>query len=153
MATSPVEAVYWYNMSPKDGQDEASIPQVAIYKYEWRMREYPNEEQDREEQNKTQCEVRVGDEVWVKPGNVKCTTKWDKGTVTQVNSSNNVDVDGMARHILDVRRVVKPDVDDFDEEESNDQGEDVENFEGEQSERRYPQRERTHSKWMSDFSM
>ena len=91
--------------------------------------------------------------MWVKPGNVKCTTKWDKGTVTQVNSSNNVDVDGMARHILDVRRVVKPDVDDFDEEESNDQGEDVENFEGEQSERRYPQRERTHSKWMSDFSM
>ena len=55
---------------------------------------------------KIKCSVRFrwGDEVWVKPGNAKCITKWDKGTVTHINSSNNIDVDGMARQLLDVRR-------------------------------------------------
>ena len=58
MATSPVEAVYWYNMSPKDGQDEASIPQVAIYKYEWRMREYRMK--NKIEKSRTRHSVRSG---------------------------------------------------------------------------------------------
>ena len=41
--------------------------------------------------------------MWVKPGNARCTTPWQERTVTQVNSANKVNVDGMARHILDVR--------------------------------------------------
>ena len=63
----------------------------------------------------TSCEVSVGDEVWVKPPSVKCTSQWGRGVVTDVNSSNNVSVDGMPRHILDIRRVVESD-----EEEDDD---------------------------------
>ena len=49
------------------------------------------------------CGINEGEEVWVKPPNVRCTSQWKKGVVTRVNSSNNVEVDGMPRHILDVR--------------------------------------------------
>ena len=33
---SPLEAVYWYNMSPRSGIDPSTVPQRAIYRYEWR---------------------------------------------------------------------------------------------------------------------
>ena len=48
----------------------------------------------------------VGDQVWVKPPGGSCTTKWALGKVTGVTSANNVSVDGMPRHVLDVRRVI-----------------------------------------------
>ena len=44
-----------------------------------------------------------GDQVVVKPPNARCDTKWSKGKVTKVNSSWNVEVDGMPRHVQDVR--------------------------------------------------
>ena len=44
----------------------------------------------------------VGEEVWVKPPNARCVTEWNRGRVTGNNSSNNVIVDGVPRHILDV---------------------------------------------------
>ena len=50
--------------------------------------------------------VQVGEEVWVKPPNARCTTQWGRGRVTAINSRNNVSVDGMPRHILDLRKVV-----------------------------------------------
>ncbi|XP_076043781.1 uncharacterized protein LOC143026882 [Oratosquilla oratoria] len=34
--TPPVEAVFWYNMSPRSSQDEYSVPQKALFEYEWR---------------------------------------------------------------------------------------------------------------------
>ena len=33
---SPMEAVFWYNMSPRAGQDENSVPQREVFCYEWR---------------------------------------------------------------------------------------------------------------------
>ncbi|KAF2348572.1 Integrase catalytic core [Trinorchestia longiramus] len=33
---SPIEAVYWYNSTPRSGQDELSMPQRSVCKYEWR---------------------------------------------------------------------------------------------------------------------
>ena len=52
--------------------------------------------------------VTVGEEVWVKPRDARCTSEWRRGTVTDVHSSNNVSVNGIPRHILDVRRVINP---------------------------------------------
>ena len=40
-------------------------------------------------------------------GGAHCTTHWGKGIVTGVNSANNIEVDGVPRHILDVRPVVE----------------------------------------------
>ena len=31
---SPIEAVYWYNMTPKNGQTEEAVPQRFVYDYE-----------------------------------------------------------------------------------------------------------------------
>ena len=33
---SPREAVYWYNASPRNGLDADSVPQRAVYRYQWR---------------------------------------------------------------------------------------------------------------------
>ena len=98
---TPPEATFWYNITPRSGT--SNIPQKALYSYEWR---YPAVDQSIGESE--EAVVNIGDEVWVKPPNVRCTTKWNRGTVTKVNSRNNVMVDGMPRHILDVRPVVEP---------------------------------------------
>jgi len=45
----------------------------------------------------------VGDKVYVKPVNSKCTTAGPQGTITRVVSNTAVMVDGMTRHISDVR--------------------------------------------------
>ncbi|CAE1271907.1 unnamed protein product [Acanthosepion pharaonis] len=41
--------------------------------------------------------------VWVKNPHGRCTTQFNKGTVTQINSPHSVSVDGIQRHIKDVR--------------------------------------------------
>ena len=48
-------------------------------------------------------QYREGDRVVVKPPNARCDTRWSGGTVTKVNSPWNVDVNGVPRHIQDVR--------------------------------------------------
>ena len=74
---SPVEAVFWYNMSPRTGQNETTVPHRAVSAYEWR---HPCV--------KTaglvdgEATIRVGEEVWVKPPNAKFTTRWRRGVVT-----------------------------------------------------------------------
>ena len=100
---SPIAAVFWYNMSPRSGQDERSVPQHLIFKYGWRhpmIMPAVNSEES--------AAVRIGEEVWVKPPGARCTTKWKKGHITGISSRNNVSVDGMPRHILDVRKVFIP---------------------------------------------
>ena len=137
MRKSPVEAVYWYNIAPKEGQRESSVPQKAVHTYEWGLKG----DVRRERKEEPECVVKVGDEVWVKPGEGRCTSRWKEGTVTKVNSANNVDVDGMARHILDIRPVVSDgEVEEETEPERVDE------------DRRYPQRERAPPVWMRDYS-
>ena len=60
--------------------------------------------------------------------------------MTRVNSENNVDVDGMARHILDVRQVV-----DSNEEEGEHDDERI------VGEHRYPSRARAPPSWLGDY--
>ena len=56
---SPQEAVFWCNLSPRTGQKVDSVPQNAIFKYEWR---HPRDVPPATEQEAT---VLIGDEVWV----------------------------------------------------------------------------------------
>ena len=101
--TSPVEAAYWYNMVPREGQREGSVPQSSVYTYGWRL----GGKKDVDAAEEVRSAVQVGDEVWVKPGGARCTTQWRAGRVTGVTSANNVEVDGMPRHILDIRPIVR----------------------------------------------
>ena len=133
---SPIDAVFWYNMSPRYGQRDDSVPQMSVFKYEWSM---PGGQCGNDQSQSS--EIHVGDEVWVKPGNAKCWTQWDKKTVTKVNSANNIEVDGMPRHVLDIRPVITLGEDEGDE---GSEGNEI-------VEKRYPQRDRTDPVWMRDY--
>ena len=133
---SPIDAVFWYNVAPRYGQP-ASVPQKSVATYEWRlpvMSVPPTEEGD--------CgdgRVQIGEEVWVRPGGARCTTRWGRGNVTGMNSANNIEVDGVPRHILDVRPVV--------EEVPEGLTANVE----EDEIRRYPRQDRHVPAWMRDY--
>ena len=134
---SPIDAVFWYNVAPRQGQQPASVPQKSVATYEWQlpvMSAPPAEEGD--------CgdgRVQIGEEVWVRPGGARCTTRWGRGIVTGVNSANNVEVDGVPRHILDVRPVV--------EEVPEGLTANVED----EIRRGYPRRDRHAPTWMRDY--
>ena len=89
--------------------------------------------------------VEVGDEVWVKPPGARCFTHWNRGQITDVTSSNNVSVDGVPRHILDVRKIVIPCEDDGVVTEVEDSGS--------ETERRYPLRQRRPPVWADDYDI
>ena len=137
---APGEAVFWYNMSPREGQCEESVPQRSLFKYDWRhpAADVPISQAEQDET------VRMGEEVWVKPPEARCTTQWCRGVVTGVKSRNNVEVDAIPRHILDIRRVVST------SEESEEEGEQEAGHEVEEAQR-YPQRERRPPVWMKDY--
>ena len=82
--------------------------------------------------------VQIGEEVWVRPGGARCTTRWGRGIVTGVNSVNNIEVDGVPCHILDVRPVVEEVPEGL-----------TANVEDEI--RRYPRRDRHAPTWMRDY--
>lgn len=138
---SPPEAVFWYNMAPKSGQKVESVPQRAVFKYEWR---HPRTAQVPAEEGEKRATVRVGEEVWIKPPDARCTTRWGRGIVTSVQSPNNVSIDGIPRHILDVRPVVVSSEEDSDVEPSSDVHEEAP---------RRSQRERRPPCWSSDYVM
>ena len=73
------------------------ILSLLIFKHHWRLAMEEPEVKDH-----GACELNIGEEVWVKPPSVRCTSQWRRGVVTGVNSPNNVDVDGMPRHILSI---------------------------------------------------
>ena len=133
---SPIEAVFRYNVAPRYGQQPASVPQKSVATYEWRlpvMSAPPAEEGD--------CgdgRVQIGEEVWVRPGGARCTARWGRGIVTGMNSANNIEVDGVPCHILDVRPVVEEVPEGL-----------TANVEDEI--RRYPRRDRHAPTWMRDY--
>ena len=134
----PIEAVFWYNMSPRSGQDENSVPHKAIFSYEWR---HPAMKVELEDES-ADTRVAVGDEVWVKPPMARCTDRWNRGIITSVNSNNNVSVDGMPRHILDVRQV------------RDNGGLEGQNNEGSPpTERQRSLREKRSPSWMTDYQL
>lgn len=146
----PEEAVFWYNISPRSGLDETTVPQRAAFRYEWR---HPSKVPAvRGEGTAT---IDIGEEVWVKPPDAKCTSQWKIGKVTDVHSANNLSVDGVPRHILDVRRLIRPSEDEESSEEQSEGGEvDCGNNQEEVREQevlRRSQRERRPPGWMRDY--
>ena len=64
------------------------------------MRGLTERPQETSEGNDT---YRVGDEVWVKPPQGRCDTRYGTGKVTGVISPHAVEVDGIPRHVRDLR--------------------------------------------------
>ena len=110
-----MEAVFWYNVSSRSDQDEKSVLLRAVFRYKWR---HPRKVPMYTGEGKGFASIRVGEEVWVKLPDAKCITHCGRDTVTDVHSRNNLSIDGMPCHILNVRRVLEPSED---EENSNEQ--------------------------------
>ncbi len=113
-----LDVVYWYNLLPKNSVDEKSAPATCCYTYRWRcpgvsseLTDYPRACGDR---------FVVGDRVFVKPPEARCTTRWPIGTVTSENAGINIEIDGIPRHAADVRAVPDANVQDADPPTVND---------------------------------
>ena len=135
----PIDAIFWHNVAPRHGQRDESVPQRSVFTYEWRL---PCVKPEAARGRAISSRVQIGDEVWVRPGSARCSTQWDRGFVTGVNSDNNVEIDGIPRHILDVRRVVLDEPEQEPEQPGGAAGE-----EG----RRFPLRDRVAPIWMRDY--
>ena len=99
---SVMEAVYWYNVTPKDDASASTAPANIIYSYTARIR---GVDVTLPPEDARPSSYEVGDSVWVKIPHGRCTTQFGKGTVTGVYSPHSVLVDGTPRHVKDVRPV------------------------------------------------
>ena len=104
--TSPLDIVFWYNNSPQKGTKEDTVPSSVLFNHKWRLPAAQNdvtEETERDVSNR----YRVGEIVYVKPKDARCTDRWSEATVTGVNNPWNFEIDGVPRHIADIRPVVE----------------------------------------------
>ena len=99
---SPEVATFWYNVTPRKGVEDASVPCRKMFKYTWRTPYDVNQKVDAERKSEN---FSVGDEVWVKPAIPSCTKRWTRGRVSKVQSTHVICVDGMPRHVRDVRKL------------------------------------------------
>ena len=102
------EAVYLYNSSPKDGEKDASTPSNQLYRYVQKAKLLHSRTSEQQPDPTTDGSPRraaydVGDAVWIRPVEARCHTKYDKGVVTRKISEQAVEVNGMPRHVRDLR--------------------------------------------------
>lgn len=99
------EALYWYNVSPKDNVSQSTAPLNCLHNYSVRVmgedKVAGDDARDRVEEGANR--FKVGDTVWVKPDGARCNTRFRIGKVTDVVSNQAVEVDGMNRHVRDLR--------------------------------------------------
>ncbi|KAK4312976.1 hypothetical protein Pmani_015641 [Petrolisthes manimaculis] len=103
---SVAEAVYRYNTMPK-GNDSDTAPANQIFRYEVRLLDIDKVNEERP-LAVHQSHYNVGDRVWIRHPSRRCNMKSLLGTVTKVVSAQNVEVDGMPRHVRDLRVVAMP---------------------------------------------
>ena len=99
-ACTIAEAVYRYNATPKDTVTAASAPANAIHRYRVRIKGIDARLPDRQG---TRGPYELGDTVWVKPPNSRCTTRFRRGKITGIVSEQAVLVDGTPCHVRDIR--------------------------------------------------
>lgn len=109
----PLLMVYYYNIAPLKKSDIATVPATQMFARQWRLRDMKEAENDKME---IVARFGVGDNVFVKPIDSRCTSVWSRGVVTAINSSTNVSVDAVPRHVNDLRKIPS----DIAEEEQDD---------------------------------
>ena len=103
---SVLEAVYRYNVMPRD-DDPGSSPANVLFRYKLRVPDVDDMTTVPEESG---CDrFKVGDRVWVRDPSRRCDVPSSIGTVTGNVSEQCVEVDGMPRHVRDLRPVILPD--------------------------------------------
>ena len=80
-----MEAVYWYNATPKDNVSPLTAPINLIHRYRVRLKDVVAPPLDKPEQQ--QIKYDVGERVWMKTPNGRCTSPYARGRVTGVIST------------------------------------------------------------------
>ena len=96
------EAVFWYNFLPREGTSEEGCTCNGIYKYKWRI----NNTIHWLEEEEIKTKFSIGESVWAKSGITRCTSAWKIGKITKILSKNKVEIDGIARHVLEIEKLV-----------------------------------------------
>lgn len=77
--------------------------QRAVFKYKWwYLKIVPVVNEEKVEN----AFIKIGKKIWIKPSITHCMRKWGKRVATDIQSRNNVTVNVMLRHVLDIRCVV-----------------------------------------------
>ncbi|KAG0722885.1 hypothetical protein GWK47_043701 [Chionoecetes opilio] len=103
---SVAEAFYRYNVMPR-GNDAASAPANQIFRYQVRLLgidEVRQQNQSADDQHR----YSVGDRVWIRHPGRRCDSRSLEGTVPRLVSPQNVEGDGMPRHVRNLRLVTSP---------------------------------------------
>ncbi|KFD62489.1 LOW QUALITY PROTEIN: hypothetical protein M514_13004, partial [Trichuris suis] len=95
---SIAEAVYLYNITPRDGRTSQAARPTAYTSMPIREVDVSSKEGSQES-----SPYAAGDAVWVKPTGIQCDRRYQTGTVPDVISSQAVEVDGFPRHVRDLR--------------------------------------------------
>ena len=98
------EAVYWYNVTPKDDVSSATAPANMVYRYRIWLKGINGTPAPTH--NQQQAVFKPGDRVWVKTPHGRFTTKYKVGRVSGITSVQNITVNGMPRHVKDLRPIV-----------------------------------------------
>ncbi|XP_065662657.1 uncharacterized protein LOC136085293 [Hydra vulgaris] len=100
----PLVAVFWYNATPTAGTNEESAPASQKNKYVWRLRIQEEKNTETQERSRQVMKTyRIGEKVYVRPAGAKCTSVCKIGTVTDILTNTNIEIDGVPRHVRDVR--------------------------------------------------
>ncbi len=103
-----LDMVHWYNIAPRGrSNDQPSVPCRGVFTYEWKPRTVAVLTQTSE--RPPQHGYATGQEVFVKPPLAKCSSEWPLGVVTSTGGGAMVEVDGIPRHMADVRAVPQDD--------------------------------------------
>ena len=102
------EAVHLYNVSPRDGETMTEAPACAVYKYRVRdpvsgLGGHSADRAAQRDRDRGRGYV-IGDPVWLRRRGTRCSEPSVPGVVTAVNSQWVVEIDGVPRHIRDVRQ-------------------------------------------------
>ncbi|XP_067940550.1 uncharacterized protein [Watersipora subatra] len=89
--------LYWYNKSPNA---DGVVPFWRLFNYNPQKQETTRISARR---NISLNPYKVGDQVYVKPGNANCTSGAKTGKVTSLVSNTTAKMDDMTRHIRDIR--------------------------------------------------
>ena len=98
---SVLEAAFYYNFLPREGTVATSCPYRRIFRYRGRCPLQPSK--PAKVTAAREPFFSAGDRVVVKPPGARCTTPWQVGTVTSVTTDGVIEVDGVHRHVSDIR--------------------------------------------------
>lgn len=155
------EMLFYYNNSPRCHSGGNIIPSARLFKYKINVPQITGNKMSKL-RDTVKNPYQIGDQVYVKPSRSNCTQTWRRGEVTDVTSNVSLEIDGIPRHVRDVRAVIDT------SESSDDCGGTTEDEAAEENseihelsstDERSPARVRPHRhvrmfpRWLSDFEV